>query len=366
MAKITIFLSDLIGGGAERVMLNLASGFIKQGYLVDLVLARKEGSLLTQIPAQIRVIDLNAASLIRSLPALVRYLKQEQPLTLLSALEDTNIVALIAKQLARVSTSVIVTVHNNLSQESLHAPNLKRKFIPYLVPWLYPWADWVVAVSQGVADDLIKLGLRSSNLKVIYNPIITQEYIRKLQQSLEHPWFNEGQPPVILGVGRLNQQKDFPTLIKAFAQVRQKQPARLIILGEGEERANLETLIKELGISEDVELSGFVDNPYIYMAKATVLVLSSAWEGFGNVLVEAMAAGTPVISTNCPSGPAEILANGEYGKLVTVGNKAEMARAISQSLQGVSQSQLIAQRAKEFSLEKAIDSYHCLFSAGSV
>ena len=363
MPKLTIFLSDLIGGGAERVMLNLASGFAEQGYLVDLVLARKEGLLLTQIPAQVKLVNLNAPSLLRSLPALISYLKQERPLVLLSALEDTNIVALVAKQLARVSSSVIVTVHNNLSQESLHASNWKRKFVPYLVPWLYPWANAVVAVSQGVADDLVKLGLRSNNLKVIYNPIITPEYNRKLQQPLKHPWFRQGQPPVILGVGRLNQQKDFSTLIKAFAEIRRQQAARLMILGEGEERTSLEALIQKLGIAEDVALPGFVDNPYIYMAKAAVLVLSSAWEGFGNVLVEAMAVGTPVISTNCESGPTEILAKGKYGKLVSVGEQAEMAKAIVQSLQEIPQSSIIAQRAQEFSLEKAINSYQYLFSS---
>ena len=227
MQKLAIFLSDLMGGGAERVMLNLASGFAEQGYLVDIVLARKEGSYLAQIPSQLRLIDLNASSLLRSLPSLIRYLKQERPVALFSALEDTNIVALLAKQLARVSTSVIVTVHNNLSQESRNATNLKRRLVPYLVPWFYPWANAVVAVSKGVAQDLVKLGLRSRNLKVIYNPIITPEFTQKLQQSLEHPWFYQGEPPVILGVGRLNQQKDFSTLIRAFAKVKQQQPARL-------------------------------------------------------------------------------------------------------------------------------------------
>lgn len=362
MPKLTIFLSDLIGGGAERVMLNLASGFAEQGYLVDIVLARKEGILLAQIPSKVELIDLNAPSLLRSLPALISYLKKERPIALLSALEDTNIVALVAKQLARVPTPVIVTVHNNLSQESRHANNWKRRFVPSLVPWFYPWANAVVAVSQGVAEDLVKLGLRSPNLKVIYNPIITPEFTQKLQQTLNHSWFNQGEPPVILGVGRLNQQKDFPTLIRAFAEIRRQQPARLMILGEGEERGNLETLIQKLGIAEDVSLPGFVDNPYIYMAQATVLVLSSAWEGFGNVLVEAMAAGTPVISTNCESGPREILMNGKYGKLVSVGDWQEMAKAILQTFQETPRSMILQKRANEFSLTKAISSYQYLLS----
>ena len=357
MPKLAIFLSDLLGGGAERVMLNLAYGFVRQGYEVDLVLAKKEGSYVSQIPSEVRLIDLKAKSLLRSTSLLSRYLKQEKPFALLSALEDTNLVALLAKQLARVKIPLIVTVHNNLSQESRNATTLKRKFVPRLIPLFYPFADRVVAVSEGVANDLKKLGLRSNNVKVIYNPIVTPELIQKLKEPLDHPWFARGEPPIILGVGRLNQQKDFSTLIQAFAEVRKQEPSRLIILGEGEERFRLELLVKQLGVAEDVALPGFVDNPYIYMAKAAVLVLSSAWEGFGNVLVEAMAAGTPVVSTNCQSGPAEILADGEYGKLVDVGNKNAMAQAILSTLKQVPQSEVLKQRAAEFSQEKAVNEY---------
>ena len=357
MPRIAIFLSDLLGGGAEKVMLNLASGFVMQGYEVDLVLAKKEGSYVSQVPSEIRLIDLKAKSLLRSTSLLSRYLNQEKPVAFLSALEDTNLVALLAKQLAKVDVPLIVTVHNNLSQESRNATSLKRRFVPYLIPWFYPFADRVVAVSEGVANDLKKLGLRSNNIKVIYNPIVTPKLIQKLQEPLDHPWFADGEPQVILGVGRLNQQKDFSTLIQAFAKVRQQQKAKLVILGEGEERFHLESLVKELGIAEDVALPGFVDNPYIYMAKATLLVLSSAWEGFGNVLVEAMAAGTPVISTNCESGPAEILANGKYGKLVSVGDSRELARAIVQTFKERLDASILQARASDFCLEKAATQY---------
>jgi glycosyltransferase involved in cell wall biosynthesis len=357
MPKLAVFLSDLLGGGAERVMLNLASGFVGKGYTVDLVLARKEGSYLSQIPSEIRLIDLKAKSLLRSTTLLSRYLQTEKPVALLSALEDTNIVAILAKQLAKVKTPLVVTVHNNLSQESRNATSLKRKFVPYLLRWFYPFADVVVAVSQGVADDLVKLGLQPHKIKVIYNPIVTPELKQKLRESLEHPWFVEGEPPVIIGVGRLNQQKDFATLIQAFAKVRQQLPVRLIILGEGEERLRLEAIARELGIAEDIALPGFVDNPYIYMAKAAVLVLSSAWEGFGNVLVEAMAAETPVVSTNCDSGPAEILADGKYGKLVEVGDPNHMAEAILLSLKQKPQPETLKHIANSFSLEEAVNCY---------
>ncbi|NLO89188.1 MAG: glycosyltransferase, partial [Clostridia bacterium] len=187
----------------------------------------------------------------------------------------------------------------------------------------------VVAVSQGVADDLVKTtGLMRELIKVIYNPIVTPELLEKAKESIGHPWFKPGQPPVILSAGRLTAAKDFPTLIHAFARVRAERLARLMILGEGEERPNLESLVRELGLESDVSMPEFVENPYAYMARAAVFVLSSAWEGFGNVLVEAMAVGTPVVSTDCPSGPAEILEGGKWGKLVPVGDVEKLAKAL--------------------------------------
>ena len=362
ISKIAIFLSDLGGGGAEKVMLNLADGFIARNLAVDLVLVRKTGAYISQINPKLNLIDLQGKSLSRSLPLLIRYLKQEQPSVLLSALEDTNIVAIFAKWLANVGTKVTVTVHNTLSQESIHANDLKRKLVPYLVPWLYLLADNVVAVSHGVAQDLIKLGLSKHKINAVYNPIVTPDLETKLQQSLEHPWFSSDEPPVIMGVGRLDKQKDFPTLIRAFAEVRKRIPAKLIILGEGDEKSNLQSLIDKLGIKEDVLLPGFVQNPYVYMQQANIVVLSSAWEGFGNVLVEAMAAGTPVVSTDCPCGPAEILADGKYGKLVSVADVNGMAKAIYQTLNEVPNTDKLIRRASEFSQEKAVTKYIELFN----
>lgn len=356
MTDLTFFLMDLDGGGAERVMINLASGFAEQGLKVDLVLVKAEGPYLSQLSPKVRVVKLESSRLILSLPSLVSYLKQERPPVLISALEDTNFVALCAKKIAGVSTKVVVTVHNHLSRESQNATQLKRRLTPQFVKFFYPWADSIVGVSQGVAENLVDLGLPKEKIKVIYNPIVTPELNKKLQESIDHPWFSPGQPPVILGVGRLEKQKDFPTLIKAFAQLK-SHPARLMILGEGSERSNLEELVQKLDISEKVAFPGFVPNPYAYMAKAKILVLSSAWEGFGNVLVEAMAAGTSVVSTDCESGPAEILANGKYGKLVAVGNSDGMAKAIAQALLEPPEVEIIKKRADNFTLEKALTEY---------
>lgn len=357
MIDLAIFLADLGGGGAEKVMLNLAQGFVEQGINVDLVLVKAEGPYLNQIPAGVRVINLQGQRLLSSLPALVRYLQQHQPVTLISALEDTNLIALWARSLAQVSTQIVVTVHNTLSREAKHATQVKRRLIPYFVRWFYPWAEQVVAVSQGVAMDLVKLGVLSEKIKVIYNPVITPDFFVQVQAPIQHPWLASDQPPVIMGVGRLEKQKDFVTLIQAFAQVRQHHSVRLMILGEGTERFHLEHLIQELGIGVDTALVGFQENPYAYLSQAAVCVLSSAWEGFGNVLVEAMAAGTPVVSTDCESGPAEILMNGKYGRLVVVGDSQEMAGAIVATLEKPWDSESLKRRALEFSLENALSQY---------
>jgi len=205
--------------------------------------------------------------------------------------------------------------------------------MPFLMRLFYPWADKVVAVSKGVADDLVRITrLPKDKIQVIYNPVVTSEFFIKAEEPLDHPWFKPGEPPVILGVGRLTEAKDFPTLIRAFTLVRKERPARLMILGEGEDRPKLDALVKELGLEKDVALPGFVENPYKYMKRAAVFVLSSKWEGLPTVLIEAMALGTPVVSTACPSGPSEILEGGKWGRLVPVGDVEALAKAIVEAL----------------------------------
>ena len=331
---IALFLPSLRGGGAEKVMVNLALGFVEQGLKVDLVLAKAEGPYLSRVPEEVRVVDLGARRVLYSLPGLVRYLRRERPQAMLSALNYANIVAIWAKLLARVQTHLVVSEQNTLSCSTQNASSVRVKLLPLLIKIFYPYADAVVAVSHGVAEDLITMtGLPMEKVKVIYNPVITPELFVKAEEPLDHPWFRPGEPPVVLGVGRLTKQKDFPTLIRAFALVRKERPARLMILGEGEERPKLETLARELGIEEDFVLPGFVENPYKYMKRASAFVLSSRWEGLPAVLIEALALGVPVISTNCPSGPAEILEHGKWGCLVPVGEPHLLARAILEILQ---------------------------------
>ena len=357
--SISFFLPNLDGGGAERAMLHLAAGIAKRGIKTDLILAQAEGEYLEKVPPEVRLINLNSRPpvIFWKTLALRHYLQQEQPTFLLSALDILS-GATWAKNLAGVSTKVIMCVQTNLSQQFKNDSGIMSKFRPFLVKQWYPLADGMIAASQGVAEDVSQIsGVPVKNIDVIYNPVVMPELFEKAKEPINHPWFASGKPPVILGVGRLVPQKDFPTLIKAFAIVKQQFSAKLMILGEGEKRPQLEALVRELGLENDVDMPGFKDNPYTYMAQAKLFVLSSAWEGFGNVVAEAMAVGTPVVSTNCPSGPAEILENGKYGKLVSVGDVNALANAILETLKNPTNSQLLQERSLDFTVDNVVDQY---------
>ncbi|MEO0935661.1 MAG: glycosyltransferase, partial [Cyanobacteria bacterium J06641_2] len=252
---IAIFLRCLYSGGAERVLLNLARGFVQQGLKVDMVLASASGSLLKQIPSEIRLIDLEAQSKIGILPRLVKYLRAENPRSMLAALHYPCEIALLAKRIARVSTQIVVSEHNHLSLEAKRIPQLSVRLTPLAARLLYPLADGIVSVSQGVKEDLVKVtNLPNKRIDLIYNPVITPELFVKARDKVEHPWFQLGKPPVILAVGRLHQQKDYPSLLRAFVRIRQVRQCRLVILGEGPEKENLNNLINELGIQKDVRM----------------------------------------------------------------------------------------------------------------
>jgi len=332
--RLSIFLPSLAGGGAERVFLNLAQGIASKGILIDLVLVRAEGAYMSQIPASARVIDLKRSRVLSSVPALARYLRQEQPDVLLAAMH-ANIPALWAKRLASCRGRVVISEHNTLSVVARDNPDLRWRIYPRLAHLFYPWADDIIAVSQGVADDLAAVArLRRDRIQVIYNPVVLPDLHARAMAPLEHPWFKAGEPPVVMAVGRLSAQKAFDTLISAFAQVRRKQSARLLILGEGEERHTLEAIVKRLGLERDVSLPGFVSNPYPFMVHASAFVLSSRWEGLPTVLIEALFCGVRVISTDCPSGPREILADGQHGALVPVQDVSALAKTITLAMDG--------------------------------
>ena len=298
---------------------------------------------------------------------LARYLRREKPTALLSAKSYPNLTALWAKRRTDVATRVVISEHGHLSRDlqSRRRPKWRKRFVGPVFRRFYPWADAIVGVSNGVADDLSSLAdLPRQRITTIYNPVVTFALHAQARAPLDHPWFRPNAPPVVLGIGRLHRQKDFPTLLSAFARVRAQRPVRLVILGKGKLRAELEMLARTLGIAADVAMPGFVENPYAYMTRAAVFALSSVSEGLPTVLIEALACGCPVVSTDCPSGPAEILDGGRYGRLVPVGDDMALARAICATLDAPPPAERLHDRALFFSADRAVERY-CRILLGS-
>lgn len=355
--RITFFLDALHGGGAEKAVVNLIKGLAERDeFELDLVLATKEGPYLDLVPQEVRIVDLKAGRAVKATFPLMNYLKENRPWALIGNMGHVNVVASIATELSGIKTKLVLVEQNTVSANQ---SKLKRaKLVDLLMKFLYPRADAVAGVSAGVARDLEQqLGLKKETVKVLNNPVVNKDLITQSQASLDHPWFVANTPPVFLAVGRLNPQKDFPNLLNAFAQVRKQQEARLIILGEGEERPALEAIIDNLGIGEDVLLPGFVKNPYAYMKHASCFVLSSRQEGLPTVLIEAMACGCPVVSTDCPSGPEEILDCGTYGILVPVKDYVALGEAMLTTLKNPPEQELLMQRANEYSTKKVVETY---------
>lgn len=326
-------LADLARGGIGKMRVHLANEFVRQGISVDFVLGRTDSPYIKLIGPGIRVIDIRSSHSLFSVPWLARYLHRERPDVVLTQRPRVNAATLRARALCGAQMPVWSSFNTNqTAQLASLRPDKRRKHLALMRNW-YPRNDGLIAISHGVADDAAQVcGLPRDSLHVIYNPVVTPEIFTLADEPLDHPWFREDAPPVILGVGRLDPQKDFPILLRAFKRVRAQRDCRLVILGEGKLRDELAALARDLGIAEDVALPGFVDNPYAWMRRAAVFALSSAWEGSGNALTEAMALGTPVVSTECPDGPREVLDGGRYGPLVAVGDADALAGAILRTL----------------------------------
>ena len=372
---LALFMSGLAGGGAQRRMLTLARAFAARGHRIDVVVARSEGPFRSQLPEHVRLVGLDpvwtrlpglgaskAVWVLASTPALACYLRRERPDVVLSTSNPANLACLAARAFARVRTPVVVSVNVHLSEATGPRQKAWGAALRTLLCRSYPHADAIIAISDGIADDLGKrTGIGRDRITTIHNPVAVDELQARAREPLEVA--SLGEAPLLLAVGKLKIQKDFATLIKAFARVRSARkargahPARLVILGEGEEREALERLARELGVANDVVMPGFVDNPFAWMSRASVFVLSSAWEGFSNALAEALACGCPVVSTDCPSGPAEILAGGAYGPLVPVGDERALADAILAILETPPDPARLRARAATFSVDAAADSY---------
>jgi glycosyltransferase involved in cell wall biosynthesis len=394
-ARISFLLDNLTGGGAEKVILNLAGGFTKLGHPVDILVCKMEGVLCNSIPAGVNLVPLKASSpnlgilyAMRAdpagfsgvaamfpkrkpfgfIPPIADHLKASRPAVLVSALPKSNINAVLAKYHSGTPTRVVVGVHINISTQEAECYSSGKSKLRYMRPLMqrcYRRADAVVAVSKGVEEDIVKyLGLDQDRVTTIYNPIETRQIETLSNESLNHPWFDAGTVPVILGIGRFVAQKDFPLLLRAFAKLREKRQARLVLLGgdessaeQREHKQELSRLAARLGVQQDFDMPGFKVNPYTFLRQASVFVLSSRYEGFGNVLVEALLCGCPVVSTTCPSGPAEILSDGKYGMLVPVRDEHALAGAISDTLDNPPDGALLRARGEGFSIENAVERY---------
>jgi len=334
--RLLMYCPALEGGGAERVMVTLANNFACSGVQVLFVTARAaEEVYRAELSPAVEYRCLHTGSTLRTLLPLTRLLRRVRPDAVLSTLVEANFLTVAAARLARIDARVVIREANTPSQDLLRNPRRVKRLTGRLIPYIYPKADAIVASSQGMLDDLIaNFRIPSHKIRRIPNPLPLAWIRQHAQAPVQHPWFAAGQPPVILSVGRLERAKDFATLIRAFAKVHAEQDARLLILGEGSMRPQLETLVQELGLSECVALPGFDPNPFRFMARAQVFVMSSIYEGFPNALVQALACGCPVVSTDCPSGPSEILAGGAYGYLVPVGDVDALALSILKTLRG--------------------------------
>ena len=391
----------MAGGGAERKALFIAAGLLERGHDVDILVHRLVCHYPDEVPARARLFYLSSrgdretrdlldrmavvpqplfpgptpwrARLPRTallckvrgkqLPLLMStrpsrwaagiaaYVDREHP----SALLAMNVLAVtattMAASLVRRGPRVVGTLHDVLRSRRLHQ-RARRS---------YPFADFAVGVSRGTTAELEGIpGMARDRIRTVYNPVVSPDLDRKARESPHHPWFDDRPCPVILAIGRMKKVKDFSTLLRAFARLLVQRPARLIVLGEGRLRPSLQSLARELGIAERVDFPGFQENPYAFLAKADLFVLSSRHEALPTVLIEAMACGCPVVSTDCPSGPREILEDGRLGPLVPVGDTEALAKAMVRVLDEPPSRDLLRERASFFSVERAVERYERL------
>ena len=354
--KIGLFLSNFSGGGIQRVMLTLAKGFQEAGHEVHIIVVEAAGPLKEDVPEGVKIINLKTKQASRSISPLISYFNSENPDVLLSSQTHFNFVAIMAKLFSKWKGKLVLSEHITIGNMT---NNWKEKLFPLIARLSYRLADRVIVVSDGAASHFLeRTHLPVSLIRRIYNPFDIEKIQTLAEDTPQHAWFPSSDSPIFISAGRLTPQKDFPNMLKAFQIVYAQHPdARLLILGEGEDRNELEKLAKALEIQSAVDLPGFAKNPFAMIARADAFILTSRWEGFGNVIVEALACGTPVISTDCPSGPAEILGNGAYGTLVPVGDTHSLAQAMLKEIAAPTPRNKLQDRANDFSIEKIVPEY---------
>lgn len=321
------------GGGLDRIVAGLAAELHGAGLDVDVVRVTTDYRDPAAMPPGVRATDLGRGRVSRALPAFAQHLRRTRPIAVLGAAPMGNLLASAGVRLARVDAAVILATQNDFTTllGLTHQP--KHRATLALIRRWYPAADALVAVSHGLAGRVAELtGVPPDEIEVVRNPVLGPAFEAALNDTVDHPWFGDDGPPVVINVARLSALKDLPTLIAAFDELRRRRPARLALLGDGPLRGELERDIAARGLGDLVWMPGFVEAPQRYLARADVFALSSVSEGLGNVLVEALAAGLPVVSTDCPYGPREILRDGKLGRLVPVGDPSALADGIERAL----------------------------------
>lgn len=345
-------------GGISHVMINLINALVDVGLHVDLLLNRTQIPELASVRKEVRLVRLGETGSFRSIPALVRYLRHEQPTALLINREPAVRAATLAQRCSGTTTRIVIRVGMAISMALKRRHPIKRWLRQSAIVYCYRRANGIIANSKGGAEDIAAVtGISLEKIKVVNNPTVSPDIFIQAEEPIDHPWFVPGSPPVILGVGRLARQKDFPTLLKAFAKLHAQRDSRLVILGEGKERGSLTSLAAELGILEYVDLPGHVSNPFSYMSRAAQYILSSAWEGSPNTLIQALALGLPVVATDCRSGPREILSNGRYGPLVPVGDVEALYREMLHILDSPPDKHVLQAAAEPFRVDKCVKAY---------
>ena len=407
--KLAIYIRTIESAqGTERVSANIALGLAERGHHIDFLVEESKGWLIGRLEAHpnIDVVNLNASrgpwllhrglqlyillrNLLSSPLALIgigdsctarlfrmmthenppilslsRYIRQQQPVSVMSFLNYQNLALLLTAPLVESNTRFIVNVRNHITTSAKYGKSKWMRSVPRVMRRFFPHADLILAPSRAVAEDAREItGIPSTKFRVIHNPVFREEITELSREPPSHPWLTDPAVPVVITAGKLKPQKDFETLLRAFARLRQQRAARLVILGRGPGKEGLMALAAQLGVSDDFQLPGHVKNPYAWFSRASVFVLSSAWEGLPNVLIEALACGCPVISTDCPGGSAEILEEGRIGRLVPVGDVAAMSQAIAATLDSPPPKDMLLARARDFSYDTAICDYEDILTS---
>jgi len=367
---ISIFLPTLLIGGAEKSLVELANGLAGLGWRIQLLVMVKKGPLIDELKENVDLIDLECSSYSQAVFALMRHYKKHRPMVILTSVYATGLAAVAAKIISGYKPKVVIGAHNSLRAKFERPDNIKDRYLlKPLCKLFFPWADGFIAVSKKLALELETLiRLPKHRICTIYNPVVFRKLAARAGEQVTHPWLTvptQRDFKTLISVGRLVEQKGFDVLLDALFIVRQQRDFRLIIVGDGPLRTDLEAKVSKLRLEENVDFVGWQDNPYKFVSRSDLFVLSSLWEGLGNVLIEALACGCPVVATDCQYGPTEILEGGRYGNLVKVNNASDLASKILTTLQtslSPAECDALKSRSLDFTVEAAVEQYSQYFS----